>query len=445
MRRRYTVAPLRNRSIVYVTADGVLEPIGYSQIVRVVERLAERGFRYSIVSLEKPEALARSERVEALRRQLAARGIKWVSAPYRQGGSKSAATRNMAVLWAIAARELSKEEAGFVHARAYHGATVALGLKRLFGVPYLFDARSYWIDERLEEGRWFTRPAVLGGARRLERALYKEAGGLVTLTRLQLLDVQSGRFGPWRARPADVIPTCADFEEFRPRAPDELAKVPPAMRRKLAGKLVVGLVGSINRSYLIDRTIALAKRLVELRGDAHLLVLTGQVDHYKQLLVEARIRPERYDVLSVPHEQMPEWQALIHWGVQLLAETPSKRASMPTKLAEFLATGVRPVHIGCNSEVSEWVRRVGSGIVLTSVEATALDAAARMIAETQLDPEVTRRARELAHGHFSLATGVERYTRVLEAMIAQGEESRRLRWIRSLRQVARVGSGRSTG
>ncbi len=87
----------------------------------------------------------------------------------------------------------------------------------------------------------------------------------------------------------------------------------------------------------------------------------------------------------------------------------------------------------------------GSGIVLTSVEATALDAAARMIAETQLDPEVTRRARELAHGHFSLATGVERYTRVLEAMIAQGEESRRLRWIRSLRQVARVGSGRSTG
>ena len=37
--------------ILYVTADGLLEPLGFSQVVRVVEGLVRRGLRYDILSL----------------------------------------------------------------------------------------------------------------------------------------------------------------------------------------------------------------------------------------------------------------------------------------------------------------------------------------------------------------------------------------------------------
>ena len=61
---------------------------------------------------------------------------------------------------------------------------------------------------------------------------------------------------------------------------------------------------------------------------------------------------------------------------------------MPTKLAEFLATGVRPVQFGCNEEVSAWVRRTGSGLVLDEVSAAGLGRAADAIISTAPDAQV---------------------------------------------------------
>lgn len=57
-------------AITYLTADGLLEPIGFSQVVRVIEALARRGWRYRVVSLERPQDLARESRVREVRQRL---------------------------------------------------------------------------------------------------------------------------------------------------------------------------------------------------------------------------------------------------------------------------------------------------------------------------------------------------------------------------------------
>jgi hypothetical protein len=113
---------------------------------------------------------------------------------------------------------------------------------------------------------------------------------------------------------------------------------------------------------------------------------------------------------------MPEWLSLIEWGMLLLnPDSPAKRASMPTKLAEFFASGVRPVQFGCNTEVSEWVRRTGSGFVLPDVRPETLETAAERIVSSTPDAQVTAHARALAAPHFSLESGLEKYERVLLA------------------------------
>jgi hypothetical protein len=180
---------------------------------------------------------------------------------------------------------------------------------------------------------------------------------------------------------------------------------------------VLGIVGALNRSYLPEATLTLVKRACELRPDFHLLVLTQQRTEYETLLTAHGISPHRFTIASARHEDMPSWLVWIDWGLLLLADTIAKRGSMPTKLAEFFAAGVRPLAYGCNSEMTDWVRRGGSGIVLDAVSEPALCAAAFDLSRAMGNIEVCRRAREVTEPHFSLASAVDRYCRLLERIL----------------------------
>lgn len=400
-----------NRTLLYVTADGLLEPLGFSQVVRVVEGLSRRRWPYRVFSLEKDTDLAREGRVRQLRARLSAAGVDWQFAPYSSGGTASAAARNEGALIRAA---MARRNVVGIHARAYHSAVAAFAAWLTHRIPYLFDTRSYWFDERLEEGRWFTSPLRLGLVRGVEHQLFAQASGVVTLTELQAEDVRGGRFGQSRQKVVQCITTCANFEEFVRRSPDACLRVPEAIRERLRGKRVLGIIGSINRSYLVDETLSLAAEVLKLDERAHLLILSGQRDEYVRRLGVAGIPAERFTLERADHEAMPEWLSLIDWGMLLLNPgSAAKRASMPTKLAEFLACGVRPVQFGCNAEVSDWVRRTGSGFVLPDVRTETLLGAAARIVEAPQDSAATDRARTLAAGHFSLESGLEKYERVL--------------------------------
>jgi hypothetical protein len=397
------------KKILYLSQDGALEPLGFSQVYRVVEGLGRRGLPYVLLSLEKPADLEDAPRVAELDERLRQAGVTWWREPYVTGGGGKAAARNVATLLRRTLAACALDGVGLIHARGYVPAMAAHAARRTLRVPYVFDARGYWVDERADEGQWFTSPARLAAARLVERNLYSGAAATVSLTQLQADDIAGGRFGPNRERPATCITTCADFDDFKLK---DASRAPAEMRERLKGQLVLGLVGSINASYQTDKMIALARRVLHRRADAHLLVLSAQKDAYRERLRD--VSPAQVSIERADHRAMPGWLGLIDWGLQLLTpERPAKRASMPTKLAEFLGTGVRPVHYGCNAEVDEWVRRTGSGIVLKDLSDASIEEAARTIVTQRLDRASIERAREIAAPHFSLASGVARYEELM--------------------------------
>ena len=50
-------------TVLYLSYDGALDPLGQSQVVPYVTGLASLGFRMRLVSFEKPESLHDSQRV----------------------------------------------------------------------------------------------------------------------------------------------------------------------------------------------------------------------------------------------------------------------------------------------------------------------------------------------------------------------------------------------
>jgi glycosyltransferase involved in cell wall biosynthesis len=402
------------RRILFLTVDGLLQGLGYSQVVRVVEGLAKRGYQYDIGSLERPNDLERNEARSALEARLASVGVRWFFEPYDTSGSARTAASNLGRLVQLVAERTATNDYGLLHARSYLAAMPAMMALATRRVPYLFDVRGYWIDERIEEGRWFTNPVAEKVARAAEQAQFRAAAGVVTLTELQADDVRNGAFGPRRGRPVVAIPTCADYDEFQMCRGEAYRTVPPDVLSKLEGRLVLGFVGSLNRSYLSDEAARLARLVLHRRDDAFVLALGTQRTEYANLFARHGIPPDRFIVQPVDHREMPEWMSLIRWGILLLDSPRAKRGSMPTKLAEFFAAGVRPIQHGCNAEVSEWVQRAGSGYVLPDLTEAELVRAADFVCASRGDEdELRRRARGRTEGHFSLAAGVARYEDVL--------------------------------
>jgi len=404
--------------ILYVTFDGLLQPLGRSQVLRYIEKLVERGWKFGVLSLERPADLADSARVASVADHLESLGVEWLCLRYRPGGPRehlqNFTDAALAALDFAASRDLV-----MTHARSYHGAVVALLLKAVLDVPYLFDMRGYWVDERRDSGRWFGNPALHRLARVVERELYRRSTGIVSLARPAAEDIRGGRFGAWEG-PLAVIPTCVDPDEFVSETPRPDC-VPRAVAQALHNRLVVGFVGSINESYRVREGFELFRGVLSEDREACLLCLTQQVEMTNAMLDEVGIPSSARLVTSVPHEEISAWLTMIDWGLLLLNEPFAKRASMPTKLGEFFATGVRPVVYGCNEEVREWAQASGTGLVLDDTQPPSLRAAARTIAASGKSDRSAvdlRRARELTMRHFSLHSGVDRYDAMYREVLA---------------------------
>jgi Glycosyl transferase 4-like domain len=411
---------LPDRSVLYLSFDGALQPLGYSQVCRLVSGLSRRGLSYRLVTLERPSDIADSSRVDRLSTELKNSGVHWSYEPYDVSGGPAAASRNLGRLARAAFSAARQAEACLTHARGYQAAAIAYLIKQSLRVPYLFDARGRWIDEQLLGGRWFSNRATKHLARSGERSLYAQAAGIVTLTQLHLDDVRQGVFGHFRQVPTAVITTCADFLDFpleRRFLDVRPPTVPPAIYARLHERLVIAMVGSTNASYRHAESFELARLILEKRADAHLLVLTAQDAEFRAMASRHGIPPDRLSLAFVEHRDMPHWLSQVDWAIQFLHGGVAKRGSMPTKLAEFLAAGVRPIHFGCNDEVCSWVERTGTGRNLSSLDSSALREVADFVTTHEPSRAQLEAGRARAQQHFDLATGLERYEGLLATLL----------------------------
>jgi len=396
---------LRGR-ITHVSLDGLSTHLGQSQVLAVSERLAAMGWEYTILSLE-PEPLAESV-FEGLDARMASSGVHWQHRPYRRG--RAGAFQNALSMTAMIRHVWERTD--IFHSRSYFGAFFPAASNLFGSVPYVFDTRGYWVDEKVEGGVWFQNAASRAIARRVERELYNRASGVVSLTELAAEDVRDGRFGKQHSQGRSIcIPTCVDYTKFkieRGAAPHALLRDGP----------IIAYVGSLNPAYEYRKTLQLVAMILERIPQSKFLALTAQVEEMTSFADEAAIPASRRLISSVPHECMHLWLPWIDFGLMFRVSNQANRASMPTKLAEFFATGVMPIAYGANSDVTDWVTRAGSGLVLDDLSVDSLERATDWISKGVRDADVLARARLVAEKHFSLDAGTERYDTLFQDILS---------------------------
>lgn len=398
--------PARRSGVLYISYDGVLEPLGQSQVLAYLERLAT-DWPIFLISFEKPQDQEDAERMAAMHERLRRAGVSWTPVAYHKWPSAPATAYDICVGISMALLLVARHRIAFMHVRSYVPALIALAVKKATGVKLLFDMRGFWADERIDGGLWPADGVLYKTAKSLERNFLEAADHVVTLTHASARELESFSYLIDRMRPLSVIPTCADLDRFRPRShrPD--------------GPFVLGYAGSVGTWYLFDEFLAFYSALRARLPDARLLIVSqSECQAIEAAMARARIDPATFELIAADPEDMPTLIGRMDAGGAIIKRSYSKIASAPTKLAEYLGCGipcVGNVGVGDMAEILEG-REVG--VALTDFSpadhARAVDRLLALLDRADIQSRCVETARDL----FSLDAGVAAYHEIYSKLSA---------------------------
>ena len=402
---RATAALSTRPHVLYVTYDGLLEPLGQSQVVNYVLRLAPQA-DITVLSWEKPKDLADTAAIGGLSARLSAADIDWIRLRYHKRPTLPATAWDIVCGIVMGIGVTRARARTIVHARGYVPSVVALSMQRFTRAKFLFDMRGFWADEKVDGGHWSRRSLPYRLAKRWERAFFESADAIVSLTEAGVKGFPSFGYRMAPDAPIQVIPTCADLAQFAPgpRDPELVA------RFGLADRLVIGYVGTLSNWYLRADTLRYLATLVHALPRARVLFVTRE-DH-AALRRDARAAglPAHAMVTTAAEFcDMPAHVRLMDLGVFFIKPCFSKTGSAATKLAEFLGVGVPVVINDGIGDSGRIVRDHKVGVVLPATSAAACDASLADVRALLADEGVKSRCVDTARRLFSLDEGVARY------------------------------------
>ena len=392
-------------SVLYLSYDGMLEPLGQSQVLAYLEKLAATRDIH-LLSFEKSGDWADEDQRKRIQSRIAAAGIHWHPRRYHKQPSSLATAWDifigtLSTLWLVLRHRIR-----IIHARSYVVAIMAWVVTGLTGAKFLFDMRGFWADERIDGGLWPRDGRMYRVAKWFERKFLLNADHVVSLTQAGVREMQAFDYLQGRMPPLSIIPTCANLQRFKPMA---------APRDK---SLVLGYVGSVGTWYMFDSTVACFLRLLKLRPDARMLIINRNEHAYiRERMSAGGIADDAYELRSASHADMPAQMARMHITAFFIKPVFSKQASAPTKLAEFLGCGIPCLSNSGVGDMAQILESGRVGVAVDSFEPEALDKGLLRLLALLDEPDIHERCAAVAHRHFSLEQGVSDYQGIYASLV----------------------------
>lgn len=399
--------------VVFLSIDGLTDPLGQSQILPYLVGLSRKGVRIVIISLDKSK-LVNDEQVNEIVRE---NKIEWYPIKYLNFPPVISTLWNLYQMYLRVKKIARGKDVDIIHCRGYMPGVLGMIIKKRLNIKYLFDIRGFWADERIEGGIWNLKIPVYrfiyGWFKRKEPQLYQNADHVISLTHRGKEIIESGEIFQHNHLskqvlqvkiPADkitVIPCCVDLEHFDPEKIDK--SLAEQARQTLAIKSdskVVVYSGSLGTWYMVKEMLDFVKNWV-LEEEAIVFVIYTKDDPtfiYEYCdsigLDRSHIRTK-----SLQREEMPVFLSLADYALFFINPFFSKNASSPTKQGEFMAMNIPLL---CNKGVGdtdEIVEKYNSGWVID------LDSNHHFDFTQPKGPTIRKGAEE----YFSLDHGIEKY------------------------------------
>jgi len=407
------MAAVKEKNILYISYDGMTDPLGQSQVIPYLIGLTKKGYSFTILSCEKKDRYAvHRETISSL---LSVAEISWEPILYTKTPPVFSTLYDYYQLKHKAKLLHSRLHFSAVHCRSYIPALLGLWMSRTYQIPFIFDMRGFWADERVDGGLWNLKNPVFKTVynyfKKKETEFLNESAAVVSLTKASKAEMLKWKGLRLNGDKISIIPCCVDTGLFDPEKVSADKK--QEMRQQLGiekSDVVIGYLGSIGTWYLLDEMMCYFSKLQKKMGKAKFLFVT--INPPEEIYASA----QKYDVdisdiiiTEAARDDVPLMISLFNYSLFFIKPSYSKMSSSPTKQGELMSMGVPVI---CNAGVGDTdqiVKQYNAGLIVTDWE---MDESIRQICEGFSNNAVE--IREGALDFFSLEKGVAAYSTIYD-------------------------------
>ncbi len=431
----------------YLTYDGLTDPLGQSQILPYLLGLEEKGMGFHIVSFEKDGNFEKHG--ASVKHLITGKKITWHPLKYHKKPPVFSTLLDILTLQWKAKKVLEDHNIGVVHCRSYITALVGLRLKRKAGLKFIFDMRGFWVNERIEGKIWNVKNPlfniIYNYFKGKEKQFFKESDAIISLTENAKSYILKQYFSPSNQspdhqitkspnQPITVIPCCADLQLFNADELDSatLDEVNAGLNKDYTFKLLY--LGSLGTWYLFDAMLDFFEALCgtvtrtqfllltnDLESAEHLLVQRGWseansvhtlLDNTLQIFVHAKYSGSEIAVTQTSRKHVPAFVQYSDASIMFIKPSFSKIASSATKMGEVLAMG-KPVITNTGwGDVDLFQSKIENFYMVSNFDQQEYR---RVIQELIKKSNTT--VSNFAMDYFSLQRGIEHYRAVYERLL----------------------------
>ena len=412
-------------NILYLTYDGLNDPLGQSQILPYLVGLTECGHEITVVSFEK----VRDSGIGVQSSKLNVIPLKYHKSP-----PVLSTLYDIFLLKKEVKKLIKSWQIDIIHCRSYITSLVGLSAKRKHGIKYIFDMRGFWADERVEGGLWNLRNPVFYAIykyfKKKEKEFLLESDVTISLTNNAKEEIEDNIFPNlqisksttssdllpnWQPH-IEVIPTCVDLELFNPNT------ITKAETEELKGNLgilpgdfVLLYLGSLSTWYMLEKMLDFFEKLKSEIGNqknVRFLFLTKEQDKVRQTISNKKLDKSDFIVTSCTRTEVPKYISLGDASIFFITPTFSKKASAATKMGEIMAMG-KPIITNTGWGDVDVLVHEKIGVLVQELRDEGYQKSISQYLNTSYDPSIIRSYTE---AHFSLQKGVEVYDKLYKQL-----------------------------
>ena len=403
-------------TVLYITYDGLLDPLGSSQILPYVKGISKHQDEVVIVSFEKSERFLYGK--AGLLSDLKDYSIKWKPLPFTKGLGFIGKSWDLCRMYITALTIAWKHNIEVVHTRGHQSALVGVLIKHITKAKFIFDFRGLWVDERVDKGGWnlnhFFHRLQYRFFKRAERTLLIQSDHIVVLTHKVVNEII--KLGATEESNITVIPCCANYNHFR--LSTETDKIDARISLGIpTDAFVLGYLGSIGKMYMLDKFFQLFVIATKNRANCHAVLITPDTDQLKPLMNShlAHNLLERIHIKSATHDQVPNLLPSMDVMVSFITPTYARMGASLTKMAECFAVGIPVVANSGVGDVKQIIDQLDGGWMVDSLSEDRLMETAQNL--DIISAKGGRRLRDVSHPILGLDFAAKCYQSVYEKLM----------------------------
>ena len=395
-------------NVLYLSYDGMTDPLGQSQVLPYLIGLTKQGNQFTLISFEKKERYTQNK--NTIQQICKENNIDWQPIFYTKKPPVLSTIWDILKLNKKVKKLHQQKQFKLIHCRSYITALIGLGFKQKHNIPFIFDMRGFWADERIDGNLWNLKNPlykwIYNYFKKQERLFLEYANKVISLTENGKQEMLTWKIPNLTPDKISVIPCAADYNLFE-LVSDEKRKIAKTNLGLTNNEFVLSYIGSIGTWYMLDEMLHFFSVLKQENPSAKFLFLTPEKEN--QIIEPAKkygLSENDFIIQFSQRKEIPSKAHASDFSIFFIKPAYSKKASSPTKMGELMAMGIPII---CNNnvgDVEQIMQQSNAGFCLSNLDIKNYRKIVGLMETMQIKPAFYR---ENSEKYYSLKNGYNSY------------------------------------